>query len=1350
MWKREREEKNFKEKENWKYFTDGSLPLLKMNFSLISGNYSPRQFEFHPSREELIFGTVQGEVCVVKGYDNQCFKNSYHHDELVLDNESILPQNTPKVDIKSIGKFTRSPRGFSDAILGLCWFRQNSDKFVVGSSRGSLYCGTTIDNNHAVHRYEDYDKLTSVHLNCNDQYCLVSGYTNNAKIYDVETGNVVLNYENIHDHHINISRFATLTPTLFCTSSFDKSVKAWDIRMRPINPIYTLECNSGIVMICFSHDDAFILASASDNEINQYLTVDGTTHTKFQMPKTGLDGNFTRAYYSSSCTYIFTGACEEPNVSILCATTGNLINRIECYPNRKHKSLYVQSLRGHPRRDNNVCVLTNYKCLAERELIYVTIPTYNDKSYTGLRDVSDGSALSPISSNMAFPTVELTNIMRNMRRTVQEISDIDGKMQQKYIICSSRRCFVDISLLKSEYRDLNIGIRCYSDLYLCHLDIIISRSNKLLEMYQSISSTSDMMELIDPSLFNEYSLLDLSNYIPEHIAYLIPIVLDYLYVGEIAVDGIRLLCIVQYAKIKDLLISKDCVTAIVNDTSCWHESLLLLFLQTVSALYDFSKLLDLPQLNVIVDRILSQHISNDSVIDVIKIGRLYQRYTLVEAAFYYLKYHLEFVDNSLIENEIVEEVLEQRRQCSVNILWQSDLEQQSGDRWSLSSIRANPHDESNFVKLPLPKFYYHSTVLLNANIMLVIGGMSDTQINNPEFPYAYNISSREWSSINTKSFGNSHSIPSMLCNHCCVKLDPYSGIIICIGGAYIRDQRQQPIYLLDTKTLSWSIPVIENSAMYAWSEVVESPIESFRYSRHTVAVINPTPPIVKSNIANDNVISSAMFKADNSLSDNRRGLYATKDVAWVIIYGGYNETTRSISSNIHVLICAQNISNKIDESTNESFYTWRWCYPKVHNMDTRQGALDRARCDHAVTVVPLPDSQGGTRMVVFGGFGGSDTYGELNDVKSLNCKSLSNLYWEKVTIIPDPVNGLPCKRLCPSLEYVASGNVIVLYGGISENTHLNDVWLLRLEHATETLITFRWHLINVGYGVDAGGVDIPRLPRIYEYVCGVHPLPRSGGHTSVVLGDCIYYFGGTRDSDRISNSNVLVLQAGIDNNSFQWIQPITSCLAATSESLIVDYNLPDIHYDLRNMFHRIVDDSSVKEHRISFKVHDDTAIVSKEYKCLDTIAKFRSKFIAAMYNSTHFQKYLSNSVDIYEFDPVVVIGVLIYLHTDIVCIDSDHILPLVEFAELYGFDHLQKLCEGYLMRQVDTSNVCAILNWASNWSSLLTLKKICYAVLMRNMVDERVNSSIDDFETLLDEVKEEFYHYYRDFNHAYK
>lgn len=52
-------------------------------------------------------------------------------------------------------------------------------------------------------------------------------------------------------------------------------------------------------LVC-SPDDAFLLTSAVDNEIKQYLAVDGRLHMNLDVPKTGLDENFTRSYYTSS------------------------------------------------------------------------------------------------------------------------------------------------------------------------------------------------------------------------------------------------------------------------------------------------------------------------------------------------------------------------------------------------------------------------------------------------------------------------------------------------------------------------------------------------------------------------------------------------------------------------------------------------------------------------------------------------------------------------------------------------------------------------------------------------------------------------------------------------------------------------------------------------------------------------------------------------------------------------------------------------------------------------------------------------------------------------------------------
>jgi WD40 repeat protein len=58
------------------------------------------------------------------------------------------------------------------------------------------------------------------------------------------------------------------------SGSFDKTIKTWDLRQSNLhnnnNSLYTLTCNHGIVMINFSYHDTFLLASALDNEINQY------------------------------------------------------------------------------------------------------------------------------------------------------------------------------------------------------------------------------------------------------------------------------------------------------------------------------------------------------------------------------------------------------------------------------------------------------------------------------------------------------------------------------------------------------------------------------------------------------------------------------------------------------------------------------------------------------------------------------------------------------------------------------------------------------------------------------------------------------------------------------------------------------------------------------------------------------------------------------------------------------------------------------------------------------------------------------------------------------------------------
>ena len=69
---------------------------------------------------------------------------------------------------------------------------------------------------------------------------------------------------------------------------------------------------------------------------------DGRKHLTYNLPKTGLKGNFTRAYYSASGRHTLTGACEENTVKIMCTYTGEMLSHIELYPGKKDKSIYIQ------------------------------------------------------------------------------------------------------------------------------------------------------------------------------------------------------------------------------------------------------------------------------------------------------------------------------------------------------------------------------------------------------------------------------------------------------------------------------------------------------------------------------------------------------------------------------------------------------------------------------------------------------------------------------------------------------------------------------------------------------------------------------------------------------------------------------------------------------------------------------------------------------------------------------------------------------------------------------------------------------------------------------------------------
>lgn len=119
----------------------------------------------------------------------------------------------------------------------------------------------------SVATFDDFEQLTSLHVNSTDDQLLASGYSKGVALYDIASGRRLQLFTNIHQEPINVAKFAHHSPYMFATSSFDHDVKMWDLRQNPMRPCYTASSSRGNVMVCFSPDDLYLLVSAVDNEV---------------------------------------------------------------------------------------------------------------------------------------------------------------------------------------------------------------------------------------------------------------------------------------------------------------------------------------------------------------------------------------------------------------------------------------------------------------------------------------------------------------------------------------------------------------------------------------------------------------------------------------------------------------------------------------------------------------------------------------------------------------------------------------------------------------------------------------------------------------------------------------------------------------------------------------------------------------------------------------------------------------------------------------------------------------------------------------------------------------------------
>eukprot|EP00597_Dinobryon_sp_UTEXLB2267_P016330 CAMPEP_0201092996 /NCGR_PEP_ID=MMETSP0812-20130820/1540_1 /ASSEMBLY_ACC=CAM_ASM_000668 /TAXON_ID=98059 /ORGANISM="Dinobryon sp., Strain UTEXLB2267" /LENGTH=1332 /DNA_ID=CAMNT_0047344899 /DNA_START=624 /DNA_END=4622 /DNA_ORIENTATION=+ len=516
-------------------------------------------------------------------------------------------------------------------------------------------------------------------------------------------------------------------------------------------------------MINFSHDDQFLLAASVDNEINQFMFLDGRKHLTYRIPKTGSKNNFTRAYYSMSGKYVMTGSCEEKTVRLLSVHSGEVLAAAEIFDGRRDDSIYVQSLRGSPLDDLSVCVLTNYRDVTQRELVLarpVPAPLDSlDSGYDGLQyqsqpmDCSDSHDEGIHELDCWFYSNGFAQDLANLRHQARRVSCEVQVFPQGQVAVAGGEWSAQLALL------LHRGGGCAGLLWDQQLFLHLPASLKPPPRPGTVFSTSHqavhrfVLKARCPQLYSALQLTplrtpshhcmwvaDLSDSVPAELLPLLPVALDHLYAGDSSLDlpGLRFLvlslllgdCVLAgmdpavllaavlpselFRQLQQDPLSSSSLVMVCRDAVCWRLPFFSRALADVALRLELlARRLDLPNLQIQAQQLLSTSLTVSNASRVFLQARRRGCSPLDSLALRFVTNHWPLIRHSVATTECF--AAEDWQQLQTAVLQEASVLRVD----VLPSIAHTPREAC-----ALPCYVGHSACPVLSDCLLLLGGVS--------------------------------------------------------------------------------------------------------------------------------------------------------------------------------------------------------------------------------------------------------------------------------------------------------------------------------------------------------------------------------------------------------------------------------------------------------------------------------------------------------------------------------------------------------------------------------------------------------------------------------------------------